>query len=227
MPASVGVLNEGHLHSSLKARYLQAGDQTEAAVDGYIVDILRDGLIIEIQTANFSKIARKLRDLVTRHRVRLVYPIPRDRWIVKMPQRPGDRATRRKSPKHLDAIDFFAELVSFPQLMTHPNFELDIVLIEEETLWRFEGRRRWRRRGWAAVERRLLTIYETVPLRDTADYIAMIPTLPQTFLTSDLASVLGRPRHVAQKVAYCLRNGGLIEKVGSRGNAIVYAKVLA
>jgi hypothetical protein len=56
----------------------------------------------------------------------------------------------------------------------------------------------------------------------------MIPIgLPEEFLTSDLACQLRRPRHTAQKVAYCLRNGGLIEKVGSQGNAIVYAKVRA
>jgi hypothetical protein len=67
-----------------------------------------------------------------------------------------------------------------------------------------------------------------VQLRNSADYASMIPTgLPDEFLTSDLADAIGRPRHVAQKVAYCLRNGGLIEKTGSRGNAIVYAKVCA
>ena len=64
----------------------------------------------------------------------------------------------------------------------------------------------------------MLKVYETVSLRDRADYMAMIPTgLPKEFLTSDLAHALGRPRHLAQKMAYCLRNGGLIEKVGSQG----------
>jgi hypothetical protein len=229
MTGSVGVLNEGHLHASLKAHYMQPGDRTEAAVDGYIVDILRDGLIIEIQTANFSAIARKMRDLVERHRVRLVYPVPRDRWIVKLPQRAADPQTRRKSPRHLAAIDVFRELVSFPQLMAHENFELDLVLTEEEEVWRHEaGRRRWRRRGWATVERRLLKVCETIELRGVADYMAMIAApLPAEFLTSDLATAIARPRHVAQQVAYCLRNGGLIEKCGSQGNAIVYRTATA
>lgn len=220
------MLNEGHLHASLRAHYLQPGGQVEVAVDGYIVDILRGDLIIEVQTANFSAIARKMRDLVTRHRVRLVHPIPRDRWIVKMPQTAGDDVTRRRSPKHLHAIDVFHELVSFPELIAHPNFELDVVLLEEETVWSFDGRKRWRRRGWVTVERRLLKIYETICLRDGADYMAMIPKgVPEEFLTTDLATALGCQRHLAQKVAYCLKNGGLIEKVGSQRNAIVYAAV--
>jgi hypothetical protein len=228
MSASIGLLNEGHLHASLRALYLEPGDQVEVAVDGYIVDIHRGDLIVEIQTANFSAIARKMRDLVTRHRVRLVYPVPRDRWIVKMARTTRDVATRRKSPKHADATDVFSELVSFPELIAHENFQLDVVLTEEETVWRFDDRKRWRRRGWVTVERRLLKVYDTVSLHGRADYVSMIPIgLPDEFLTSDLANQLRRPRHMAQKVAYCLRNCGLIEKVGSRGNAIVYAKVRA
>jgi hypothetical protein len=226
IPASVGTLNEGHLHASLRVRYVEPGDRIEAAVDGYIVDVLRGDLIIEIQTANFSGIARKMRDLVTRHRVRLVYPVARDLWVVKMPRKRGDGATRRKSPKHGDVIDVFEELVSFPELIAHENFELEVVLTEEETVRRFDGRRGWRRGGWVTVERRLVAIKETVSLHDSADYGLLIPPgLPAEFVTSDLADALGRPRHVAQKVACCLRHGGLIEKVGARGNAVVYARV--
>jgi hypothetical protein len=226
--ASVGILNEGHLHASLKAHYVQPGDKTEVAVDGYVVDILRDGLIIEIQTGHFSKIARKMRRLVDNHRVRLVYPVPRDLWIVKTPRTAGDAATRRKSPKHLAIVDVFDQLVSFPDLIAHQNFELDAVLTEEETVWRFEAGKRWRRRGWVTIERRLLQVYETVALRNSADYLSLIPAaLPKEFATSDLATQLGCQRRLAQKVAYCLKNGGLIKAVGARGNAIVYAKVRA
>jgi hypothetical protein len=187
--------------------------------------VLRDGLVIEIQTANFAKIARKMRDLVARHRVRLVHPIPRDRWVIRMPQKKGGVATRRKSPLHLAAIDVFRELVSFPELVTHENFELDVALTEEEWWWRFDGRRRWRQRGWSLVERRLLQVYETVPLRCVDDYAALLPAaLPGEFLTSDLAQAIRRPRRVAQQMAYCLRGGGCIEKTGSRGNAALYVR---
>jgi hypothetical protein len=142
-----------------------------------------------------------------------------------MPQRPGEAVTRRKSPRHLAVVDVFCELVSFPELMGHANFELDVVLTEEEAVWRFEGRRRWRRRGWVTVERRLLQVFETVALREIADYRAMIPAgLPPAFATSDIARAIGRPRRVGQQVAYCLRSGGLIEQVGAQGRAIVYGR---
>ena len=198
----------------------------EADVDGYIVDILRGDLIIEIQTANFSAIARKIRDLVSRHQVRLVYPLPCDLWIVKLPQKKGDGTTRRKSPKHQGVVDVFEELVSFPELITQRNFQLEVVLTREEELRSFEQGKRWRRRGWVTVERRLLEVSETVSLLSHRDFLALIPgDLPEEFLTSDIAAAIGRPRHLAQKIAYCLRTCGLIEQVGSEGNAIVYSMV--
>jgi hypothetical protein len=167
-----------------------------------------------------------MRDLVTRHRVRLVHPIPRDLWITKMPQKKGGQPSRRKSPKHLGVIDVFEELVSFPELIAHQNFQLDVVLTQQEELRRFERGKRWRRNGWVTVERRLLAVHETVSLHTPADYMSLIPgDLPAKFLTSDLADALARPRDLAQKVAYCLRNCGLIEKVGSNGNAIVYSRI--
>jgi hypothetical protein len=130
------------------------------------------------------------------------------------------------SPKHAGPHEVFGELVSFPQLIGHESLELDVVVIAEETVWRYDGPKRWRRRGWVTVERRLLDVYETISLRCGADYAAMLPPgLPAEFVTADLAKELRCTRHVAQKVAYCLREGGLAEKVGSRGNAIVYASV--
>ena len=190
------------------------------------MDILRGDLIIEIQTANFSAIARKMRDLVSRHQVRLVHPIPRDLWIVKLSEKKGGDVSRRKSPKHPNVVDVLEELVSFPELITHKNFQLDVVLTQEEELRIFDKRKRWRRRGWVTVERRLLEVYETVLLQSAADFLALIPPeLPGEFLTSDIASAIGRPRYLAQKVAYCLRKCGLIEQVGHEGNAIVYSKV--
>ena len=36
------------LHASLKAWYAEAGDRFEVAVDGYVIDLVRDDLLIEI-----------------------------------------------------------------------------------------------------------------------------------------------------------------------------------
>ncbi len=219
------MLNEGPLHAALKRYLLREGDVVEAPVDGYCVDILRGDLIIEIQTAGFASLRRKLRDLVQRHRVRLVHPVPCERFIVKLPQQRGLPETRRRSPRRVGFEQIFEELVSFPDLLAEPNFELCVLATREEQVRRLETRRRRRRRGWVVVERRLLDVVDELFVRSPADLAALLPdSLPEPFRTSDLATSLGRPRALAQKAAYCLRHCGAIEVVGKERNALLYQR---
>src|SRR5688572_22026432 len=95
----IGLLNEKPLHASLKQWYARPGDRLEVTVDGFVIDIVRDDLLIEIQTGNFASIKSKLTKLVVCHRVRLVYPIVQEKWIVRSGTRNGKGAIRRKSPK--------------------------------------------------------------------------------------------------------------------------------
>jgi hypothetical protein len=83
--SGIGLLNERSLHASLKAWYSQPGDRFEVPVDGYVVDIVRDEVLLEIQTGNFSAIKSKLATLVSSHQVRLIYPIAMEKWVVRAP----------------------------------------------------------------------------------------------------------------------------------------------
>jgi hypothetical protein len=54
---------------------------------------------------------------------------------------------------------------------------------------------------------------------------ALIPaTLAEPFTTADLAAAIDRPRRLAQKMAYCLREMGAITPLGRRGRAILYTQ---
>ena len=65
----IGSLNEKPLHIGLREWSARPGDRFEVDVDGFVVDILRDGLVVEIQTRSFASIKRKLLDLTSLHRV--------------------------------------------------------------------------------------------------------------------------------------------------------------
>ena len=61
---------------------------------------------------------------------------------------------------------------------------------------------------------------------DPSDLWQLIPpTLPDPFETSHLASVLGHSRWFAQKIAYCLRQSGVITAIGKNGNSLVYYRI--
>jgi hypothetical protein len=225
---AISTLNEGPLHAALKDWYTRPGDQTEVLVDGYLVDIVRDGLLIEIQTRGFSPLKRKLAKLVEGHHVRLVYPIAREKWIVRRAKRGKKTLGRRKSPKRGAVEDIFDELVALPHLLAHRNFALELLLIQEEEIRRHDARRAWRRRGWVTCERRLLDVLDRRLFEGPAAFAAFVPeALDEPFDTAELAAAMARPRRLAQKAAYCLRGMGVIEAVGKRGNAVLYARAAA
>jgi hypothetical protein len=221
--SGIGTLRETHLHSALKQWYAEPGDRFEVPIGRFVVDIVRGDQLIEIQTSGFSAMKPKLDALLDEHRVRIVHPIARDKWILRAPH-DGRPSSRRKSPKSGDLHDVFGELVSFPWLLDHPNFSLEILLTQEEELKRFDGNTNWRRKGWAVVERRLLAVSDRVLIGQPADLMRLVPDeLPEPFTTADLAASIGRPRRVAQQMAYCLRETGLVEVAGKLGNTILYS----
>jgi hypothetical protein len=223
--ASIGSLNEKSLHAALKAWCLQPGDRTEVPVGGYIIDIVRGDLLIEVQTRNFSAIKDKLLTLTRQRPVRLIYPIAQQKWIVKLPTDGHGRQRRRKSPKRGTLFQVFEELVSFPELLANPNFSLHIVSIQEEEVRRHDKRRGWRRKEWITHERRLLHVMEEHFFENPEDMAFLIPAnLPDMFTTADLANALNMSRRFARKMAYCLDRMNLLTRIGKRGNAKVYGR---
>jgi hypothetical protein len=221
----VGVLNEKPLHAALKAWYAQPGDRFEVSVDGSIIDIMRDELLVEIQTRGFSALKRKLEKLVVSHTVRLVYPIAAEKWIVRLSDNGAVEQGRRKSPKRGSILELFRELVSLPHLISHPNFALEVLLIREEEVRQQGPARNWRRRGWGTVERRLVQVVDRRLFATPADLAALLPpTLEEPFTAAGLAEAIHQPRWLAQKMTYCLRCMGALSEAGRQGRSTRYVR---
>jgi hypothetical protein len=56
----IGTLNEGALHAQLKDWYRCPGDRIAQVVNGFVVDLVRGDLLVEIQTGSFAPLRRKL-----------------------------------------------------------------------------------------------------------------------------------------------------------------------
>lgn len=225
LPRTIGTYREKPLHAALKRWYRRPGDGVEVAVDGYVIDLVRDDLLIEIQTSGFAMMKRKVTTLVDRgYRLRIVHPIAVDRRIVRLGA-DGTELGRRRSPRRGAPIDLFAELVSFPQLLLQAGLEVELALVAEEEVRQHQPGRAWRRKGWAVVERRLLEVLDSMPIRDRDDLARLLPAgLPECFTTADLAALARRPRRTAQQAAYCLRLTDVIVPVGKRQHAVEYRR---
>ncbi len=219
----IGVRNEKSLHAALKQWYVRPSDQLEVKVDGFVVDIVSADRLIESQTRNLAAIRRKLCTLLERHPVRLVYPIAREKWIVRTTGSGKKIVGRRKSPKVGHLSDLFEELVSIPELINHENFALEIALIQEEEIRRADGRGSWRHRGQSIHDRRLLQVIETVTFERKEDFLRFLPEgLDQPFSNQSLGRRTGSSIYAVRQMTYCLKRMGAIEQVGKNGNELLF-----
>jgi hypothetical protein len=232
MPARIGTLAEKSLHAQLKQLYAQPGDLLEYALDGYVIDIARPlgagaeqgHRCIEIQTRHLSAMKAKLGVLLARRPVHVVLPLAQRCTIARM-DASGAIVSRRRSPKRASVYHLFPELVGLPALVQHPHFTLEVLLIEEEQVWRDDGQGSWRRRRWSIYDRRLLAPLSATVLATPGDFGALLPAdLPEPFTAKGLAAAIAQPLSLAQKMAYCLRQMGELAVVGKQGNALLYAR---
>ncbi len=215
-------MNEGPLHAALKSWYARPGDRFEVPLLGRQIDLVCGDLLIEIQTRGLGALRAKLGQLLDSHDVLVVHPVPLETWIVRVDD-DGRTLGRRRSPRRGRLTDVFEELVALPKLLAHPRLTVEIALTREEEVRRREPGRAWRRKGWVVIERRLIEVVEQHRIEDPRDLIGLLPAeLPEPFDTAELAHHMGVPRELAQKVAYCLREAGVIFREGKRGNALLY-----
>ena len=225
MSTTIGTLKESSLHASVKQLYSRPGDLLEAKVDNSIIDIVRNDIFVEIQTGHFIGLKGKLEKHLGQTPILVVYPISLDKQILRI-AKDGHIISSRKSPKHGKAEDLFSELVSIVKYVNHPNFSLEIVFIEEETIWTDDGRGSWRRRGWSILDRRLVKVMGRMLFKHPLDYKALIPiSLKGPFTSYDLAKEAGLRRSLASKMVYCLKMMGVIELIGKMGRYNLYKKL--
>jgi len=203
--------------------YSNENDKHESSIYGYIVDILHNNTIIEIQTGSFSKMKAKLSALLLHYKVKLVHPIAFEKTLVVHDSKKKNILYRRRSPKKGQLIDIVDEIIYIPQFLTHPNFSLEVLLTKEEEIRSSDGKGSWRRRGVSILDRKLLDIIGRFQFNSVKDYQLLLPdNSPSSFTNRKLSDIMHKPVRKVQKLTYCLKQIGLLQVIDKKGNAYVY-----
>lgn len=219
----IGIRNERSLHAALKRWYARAEDRFEVPLEGYVIDLVRDGQLVEIQTRNFTALRHKLKSLLQNHKVHVLHPIALEKWIVQQDASGTQVLSRRKSPARGQLADLFAELVRLPELLRHPNFSIEFLLIREDEVRCQDGKGSWRRKGVSIIDRRLLEVVSAHRFTVASDFLQFLPsTLPVPFSNKCLAAVSGLPLYRCRQLTYCLRKMEVLVPVGKRGNELLF-----
>ncbi len=217
---------ESSLHRQLKEMYGVTAEDREVQVEGFRIDAVAGGRLIEIQRASLSGIRSKLATLLESHHVTLVKPLAVRTRISRRSEAGGAIVSRRYSPVRRSVYHLFEELVHLGSVFPHPRLHLEVVLVEQEEVRIPRKKRRYHGADFQVEDRMLLNVVSRQTFRTARDLAGLLPpNLPAQFHTLDLAKESSIPRWLAQRMVYCMRQSGVLRSVGKVGNTILYAAV--
>ena len=223
--SGIGELKEKSLHAALKRWYALPTDGVEVKVEGFIIDLVRENTLVEIQTRNFAKIRRKIERLVENYKLHLIFPIPRKKWIVTT-DICGNVVRRSRSPKTGCYHHLFTELVSIPKMILSSNFSVEVLLVDVEESRCMDGKGSWRRQGISVIDSTLINVYSSKVFRKAEDFLSLLPQqIDQPFSNRMLSKHKGWRMSLAAKTTYSLTRMGVLEVVAKDRRAHLFARV--
>ncbi len=219
----IGTLSEKTVHAILKNYYEPDEDKQEIPIENYVADIYADGQIIEIQTRHFNKLRDKLQTFLALYPVTIVYPIPREKWLIWIDEETGELSKKRKSPAKGNPYVAFIELYKIKMFLKNPNLRMHLVLIDMEEYRLLNGWSKDKKKGSTRYDRIPTQLVEEVQINCLEDYMQFVPyELEEDFTTKDFAKAAHIPTRLAQTVLNILYHVGTVERVGKKGNAYLY-----
>lgn len=219
----IGTLSEKTVHAILKNYYEPDEDKQEIPVENYVADIYADGEIIEIQTGQFNRMRDKLKAFLPLYPVTIVYPIPREKWIVWIDEETGELSKKRKSPVKGNPYTAFPELYKIKMFLKEPNLRLKFVFLDMEEYKLLNGWSRDRKKGSSRYDRIPTELVEEIDINCIRDYMQFVPyELEGEFTSKEFAKAVHISVSLAQTVLNILYYVGTVTRTGKRGNQILY-----
>ncbi len=223
----IGTLSEKTVHAILKNYYEPDEDKQEIPIENHIADIYADGEIIEIQTRQFNKMRDKLTCFLPLYPVTIVYPIPREKWIIWIDEESGELSQKRKSPLKGNPYFVFPELYKIKSFLKDPNLHIRLVLMDMEEYKLLNGWGKDKKRGATRYDRIPTELVEEVEINCLMDYMQFVPyELEDEFTSREFAKAAHISVSLAQNVLNILYHVGTVTRVGKKGKQYLYAVML-
>ncbi|MCR5764173.1 MAG: hypothetical protein K6G00_12410 [Treponema sp.] len=234
----INTLNESLLHKKLKSYYSiqNEGSRTEVKHGQYIADILtKDNTIIEIQTANLSRLYDKIQYCIDQEiQIKAVYPLVTTKYIETFSEE-GKLISKRKSPQHKNIYSIFKELTSLYKFLQNKFFILEIIEvtmteIRENTKIPVQSKNKRRRfmKSWIKTGKRLEEIGKSYIFNSKKEYLKLMPEgLKEEFTVKDVLTALKKAGIKAKEqsircMIWVYNKSGLLEQCGTIKRCYVY-----
>lgn len=219
----IGTLSEKTVHAILKNYYEPDEDRQEIPIENYVADIYANGEIIEIQTRQFNRMRDKLAAFLPLYPVTIVYPIPREKWLIWIDEESGELSQKRKSPVRGNVYTVFPELYKIKMFLKDPNLRLKLVFLDMEEYRLLNGWSKDKKKGSSRYDRIPTELVEEVDITCVQDYMQFVPfELEGEFTSGEFARAAHIKVQLAQTVLNILYHVGVVTRVGKKGNLYLY-----
>ncbi len=219
----IGTLSEKSVHAVLKYYLEPDEDRHEVPVENYVADIYGEGGITEIQTRQFYRLKEKLAAFLPLYPVTVVYPIPREKWVVWIDPETGELCERRKSPRKGTVYHVFQELYYIKAFLKDPHLKIRLILMDMEEYKLLNGYGKDKKKRAGKFDRIPTKLVEEVELGCVQDYVQFVPyELEEPFTGKEFAKAAHTPVSLGRSAVHVLAYLGVIEKVGTRGREYLY-----
>ena len=209
----------------LKRYFEEDPEYHEVPVNGYIADILRDGVITEIETSGFSGLKPKLATYLSDYKVRLVFPLAYAKYLSWIDPATGEITSRKKSPKKQTVYHALFEMVRILPYVKHENLTILVPCLEIDEYRLLNGWSRDKKKGSNRFERIPTDIFSIEELKTDADYAGYIPeNCIENFALAEFASEAHITKRDASGILRVFMERGLLERTGKKGNAYLYSR---
>ena len=215
----IGTLGEKTVHAVLKEYYGGGDESKEIKVGGFVADCVCEDGVVEIQTRQLYRLDRKLAALLPVCRVKVVFPIEKDKTIITVDEDSGELISRRRSPKHVTVYHAIAQLYGIRQHLADDNLTVRLPVLSVE-----EFRSANKKRGRTAKLDRVPTaMSDEIVLARPEDYAALFTPLPDAFTSAELAKNCHIDRESARRVIGVLKQLQLVTESGRRGRSKLFS----
>ncbi|MGN0632559.1 MAG: hypothetical protein ACI4JW_01675 [Oscillospiraceae bacterium] len=221
----IGTLGEKTVHAVLKLYLEPHCDNHEVKVGRYVADIVGENGVIEIQTANFGKMRKKLFAMLENTDVTIAYPVAAVKYLIWLDAETGEMTKPRRSPKQSGRYEIFRELVYILPLLDSPRLHFKILLMEVDEYRIKDGWSEDGKKGSHRFDRIPKALIDEIDIERKEDFDKLIPAeLNEQFTIKEFSKAAKITYTTAQRAVKTLCCVGRIVPDGKRGREKLYTK---
>ena len=191
---SIGTYNEKRLHRIFKRMVTGDAECYEVRQGRYVCDVVCPSGIIEIQTASFRPLEKKIKYYLenTVMNVTVICPVIAQKQIIRADKDTGEVLSSKRSPKKGNDLEALCELYHLRESFKSPRLTVMIPHIAAEE-YRFSERVRYRKSGAYDKDLRPTELLGCTVLTDLEDCLSLIPEAlkQKEFSASELTAATG------------------------------------